>query len=251
VTAKSLLEYLPAGLIPFIDAAARGDCKLVEHKSIKGAGHSGETALGVLSDALPAICEAILRARQEGALRSDQLGIAEQAERLVRGFAKTGLVALIDEATGYQEVRDRDALERILQRYVVPEIQPHLKRFTDDYYVQIARLHNWDTANILKEEKPGVVGRYTNDFIYARLAPGILDALHGLVPRDEKGKLEHKLHQHLTPEEGIIELGKHIASIVTLMKLASTWRGFVMLANKAHPRYRSTMLLPLDDDLAA
>lgn len=47
------------------------------------------------------ICDAFLQARKEINLSTRQKIIAEQCEILVRSFAKVGLIALIDEATGY------------------------------------------------------------------------------------------------------------------------------------------------------
>jgi hypothetical protein len=37
--------------------------------------------------------------------------IAKQCELLVRAFARVGIVALVDEVTGYQEIRDRETLQ--------------------------------------------------------------------------------------------------------------------------------------------
>jgi hypothetical protein len=38
--------------------------------------------------------------------------IADQCEALVRGFARVGIIALVDKATGYQKDRARDALAK-------------------------------------------------------------------------------------------------------------------------------------------
>ena len=35
---------------------------------------------------------------------------ALRAEMLVRALAKVGIIALVDEATGYQDIRDQDTL---------------------------------------------------------------------------------------------------------------------------------------------
>jgi hypothetical protein len=42
-------------------------------------------------------------------------------ELVHRGLARVGIVALVDEATGYQEIRDRLALQAILDKYVTDE----------------------------------------------------------------------------------------------------------------------------------
>jgi len=53
------------------------------------------------------LCETVLQARKDGKLQSQQMHIAEQCEILVRGFARVGIIALVDEATGYQDYRSR------------------------------------------------------------------------------------------------------------------------------------------------
>nr|DAP10664.1 MAG TPA: hypothetical protein [Caudoviricetes sp.] len=70
------------------------------------------------------ICEAFLEARNSIELSTRQRIIADQREILIRGFARVGITALVDEATGYQYERERDALQSILKAYINEE---HLK----------------------------------------------------------------------------------------------------------------------------
>ncbi len=70
------------------------------------------------------ICEAFLEARNSIELSTRQRIIADQCEILIRGFARVGITALVDEATGYQYERERDALQSILKAYINEE---HLK----------------------------------------------------------------------------------------------------------------------------
>ena len=76
---------------------------------------------------LPAVCNIWLRAREEGKLQKQQLAKAQKAELLLRALAETGIVALIDEATGYQRVRPQNAL----QEYLKPRICPFRKHETE------------------------------------------------------------------------------------------------------------------------
>ncbi len=78
----------------------------------------GALAYGYDATILVDICEAVLQARVEDKLQAQQEHIAKQCEILVRGFARVGIIALVDEATGYQEVRKRDALEKYLSKYI-------------------------------------------------------------------------------------------------------------------------------------
>lgn len=239
-------NLVPAGLIPFIDQRSGGADKLVIFCPQPGTGYTGETAEGYRAETLVDLCEAYLRAREAGALRVDQLRIAESAERLMRGFAKVGLIAMIDDATGYVDIRDREELERLLSKFVTPEIQPWVRRFPLEYYQGIYSLHRWE-LDPKDKDKPGVVGSFTNDLVYGRLAPGVLERLHELVPRNDKGKLEHKLHQQLTGDWGVKALEDHLKMLIVLMKSATSWDQFMRLVNRSMPRYRSTLPIPFED----
>jgi ABC-type iron transport system FetAB ATPase subunit len=75
--------------------------------------------IGWLAPVLPQICDVWLKARDAEALRGiAQATIAAKADILMRGLAHTGIIALVDEATGYKDVRDRRALQQILDSYV-------------------------------------------------------------------------------------------------------------------------------------
>jgi len=51
---------------------------------------------------LPLVCDAWLSARDAGVLKPSQLDKAQNAEILMRSLAKVGIIALVDEVTGYQ-----------------------------------------------------------------------------------------------------------------------------------------------------
>ena len=84
----------------------------------------GSVATGYEATILPDLCDAVLAAREAGALRADQMHVARQAEILLRGFARVGIIALVDEATGYQRDRAKDALAKILEAFIAKELQP-------------------------------------------------------------------------------------------------------------------------------
>jgi len=63
---------------------------------------------------------------------------------LIRGLARVGIIALVDEATGYQEVRARQELQRILEAYVQAELRPWIKTFPDEFFKEIYRLQGWE-----------------------------------------------------------------------------------------------------------
>jgi hypothetical protein len=80
---------------------------------------------GYRAEILADICDAILDARNGGRLKTEQeMRYGDHAELLVRAFARVGIAALVDEATGYQEVREKDALQRILDKFL--NLKPEL-----------------------------------------------------------------------------------------------------------------------------
>ena len=69
-----------------------------------------------------------------------QQQIAYRAEILMRELAHVGIVALVDEATGYLENRNRKSLQEILGKYLLPYQTRWAKRFPDESYRENFRL---------------------------------------------------------------------------------------------------------------
>lgn len=205
---------------------------------------SGGRASGYRAELLPKVCEIYLMAEEAGALPYNQRQVARQAAILVRGLAHTGIIALVDEATGYQEVRARDALSKILEAFIDAELQPYVKTFPADYYREMFRLRGLDfpTATV---QRPKYFGHLTNDIVYKRLAPGVLDELKSVQRRDDQGRPKDKLFQRLTTNVGYPKLREHLGSVVTLMKLSKDWTDFKVKLDQIHPRVGETYGLPL------
>ncbi len=234
--------YLSASnLKPFIDS----DLELALSEPIlyrpKG---GGGTAHGIPAESLPKICEVWLKARDADALHRQQNHIAEQADVLIRAFAHVGIIALVDEVTGYQDLRSRQALAEILDQFLVKERSKWAKRFPDDYYKEMFRLRGWSYYPV-SVRRPPLVGKITNDSVYDRLAPGVRRELDRLNPKDARGRRGARHHQWLTPDIGHPKLQEHLTQVVTLMKASENWTEFKKLLNRALPRYPD---MPLFDE---
>jgi hypothetical protein len=187
---------------------------------------TGSKAYGYDAQTLVELCEAVLAAREAGKLQRQQEGIAQRAEVLIRGLARVGIVALIDEATGYQEIRDRQSLRRILEAYISKEWLPWTERFPIEFYKELYRLHGWrlDPAG---KGKPGYVGKLTNALVYDRLPRGVADELRANNPVDPStGRRRFKHHQFLTDDIGNPHLEKHVAKVIGLMQASESWGEF-------------------------
>jgi hypothetical protein len=61
----------------------------------------GPIRVGLEATLLPKVCEVWLRARDADKLTAIQKPVAERADILMRGLAHIGIIALVDEATGF------------------------------------------------------------------------------------------------------------------------------------------------------
>lgn len=180
---------------------------------------NGGTTIGYEATILVDICDAVLEAKKKGTLFKSQYHIAERAEMLIRAFAKVGIIALVDEATGYQDVRDRNALYKILEAYISPTLLPWTKRFPDEFYKEMFRLNGWiyDPTSV---KRPGVIGTWTNMLIYERLPDGVLEELKNKTPKNKH------LHRSLTPDVGHPHLSNQLAAVTAIMRMSPNWRKF-------------------------
>lgn len=206
----------------------------------------GGVAHGINASALPEICEVWLRARDAGDLTKPQLPMAARAEIIMRGLAHIGITALVDEATGYQEVRDKQALQAILDQYLRKELAAWAKRFPDEFYNQMFRLKGWQRKDLSSpSRRPGAAGMYTVDIVYERLAPGIIQELEARNPKDAKGNRKGKHHQLLTEDVGHPALAQHVHALIALMRASSSWEQFMLMLNTAFPKKNDTLMLDL------
>lgn len=206
----------------------------------------GRTAYGYPALLLVDLCNAVLSARDAGVLQKQQRHIAQQADLLIRGLATVGVIALVDEATGYQRIREERALATILEEFIAKELQPWTRTFPFEFYEQICRLKGWPSVNAIR--RPSVIGKYTNDFVYERLAPGVLDELKRVNPKLSSGSRRHRHHQWFTPEHGHPKLREHLAAVVALMRASATWGGFRHLLNLAFTKPDTTRPLHFEDE---
>jgi len=202
---------------------------------------------GVEATVLPDICDVWITAKEKGALTKEQETTAERAYVLMKGFATVGIIALVDEATGYQEERDRQALQEILDKYLLPYKAAWAKRFPDSFYKAMFKLKKWpyDPGSV---RRPSVVGWITNDIVYARLAPGVLEELKVRTPKDEKGRRKHRFHQLFTEDIGHPKLQEHLVKTEVLMNAAPNWPTFYRLLQRALPKPGETIPMNLPEE---
>lgn len=239
----NLPAFLTArNLRPFVSKDLEVTSSQIEFRAANGV-----RAFGYADALLPEVCDVFIKAERADVLAHNQKHVAEQAHLIMKGLAHTGIAGLIDEATGYQEVRDKHALQAILDAFLRKELAAWAKKFPDEFYEQIFRLRGWQWKGRGKNP-PQVVASYTKDIVYARLAPHILEELERRNPV-EKGRRRSKHHQWLTEDVGHPALAQHLHAVITLMRVSKTWAQFKHMLDVAHPKRGDTLQLPLMADL--
>ena len=163
-------------------------------------------------------------------------------------FSKVGIIALVDEATGYQYDRERDELQKILRAYISEELLPWQKRFPDVFYRELFRLNGWDFTIKDIRKRPGIIGKWTNKIIYEQLPTGVLDELKNKTPKSEGGNYIARFHQSLTTDVGEPNLEKQINKVITLFQVSDNMAQFWSNFQKMIDRQSGQLQIPFEFD---
>ena len=201
--------------------------------------------IGYRAELLPDVCDIFADAERAGKLRANQKHIAEACRILSRGLTRVGIIGLIDEATGYQKERAADALAKILEQFIAKELQPWVKTFPPRFYDNMFRLRG---LNFPKDtvKRPQYFGHLTNDVIYKRLAPGILDELRKVTPKTPSGRRRHPYTRRLTEDLGHPKLREHLEVVMAIQTLSDSYDDFIQKLDRVKPRFGETLMLPFD-----
>lgn len=195
---------------------------------------------------LPEICELMLKVRdfsRENKLElgSRQQSVIIQADIIVRALARVGIIALVDEATGYQYDREKDALQVVLKAYITDELLKWQKMFPDSFYYEIFRLNKWPYTVGGIKKRPGVIGTWTNKLIYEQLPKGVLDELKIKTPKSNEGNYTARFFQSLTPDIGHPTLTAQIYKVIGIMNISNSWVEFQNNFNRMVDRNNGQM----------
>lgn len=216
LTAKNLKDFIPNDLY-------------VTSSQIEFTMPNGQKAFGYRAELLPEVCEVYLEARDAGALVQSQLHIAKQAEILVRSLARVGIVALVDEATGYQRDRGHDALRLLLERYIAEGLQKWIHTFPDSFFAELDRLY--DNAPTTPRSRPQYYGRFINKYVYDPIEHGYVKAELDKMNITDEGKRRARFHQWLT-DEGRTILTRQIGKVEGIMEMCSDIEHFKRVARR-------------------
>jgi hypothetical protein len=227
ITAKNLKPYIPKEL--YVTSSQ------IEFRTL-----SGGKAFGYPAELLPKICGVFMDADAAGVLTKPQKHIAAQARLLMRGLAETGIIALVDEATGYQAFRPKDDLQKILAAYISPELLPWTERFPLEFFKEMFRVYGWawpyTAENYPGPQGPRYAGKLIKKIIFENLPPGVLEKLDELNPADSKWQRKSRMSQLLSSEIGHPHVEKLVAVNTTLFRISDNREDFKRHYMKAFPK---------------
>lgn len=215
-------------LTPYLGPEIEKSGKTIFYKS-----KDGRRMKGYEANLLPEACKVYAKADDENVLLLSQKNIAKVCRAMLYSLASVGIVALIDEATGYQEARALNELQTILDKYIAQELRPWTQKFPNEFFKQVYRLHGWSYPKIGKNH-PQYIGKFINKYIYDALPPGILDELKKRNPISENGNRKFRHHQFLTQDLGEENLKLQINQIISYMKISDTVKDLDLYLDKSN-----------------
>ncbi len=215
----------------------------------------GDTGHGYEADMLAEVAKSIIKASEtEGALTKAQEPLVAQARILMHAFAKVGVVALVDEATGYQQIRDPGALRLLVQQYIAAEKREWDKQFPDSFYDGLNRLYNskkltTTSKGAVIQNRPQHFAKFTRTYIYEPLENGaVLEELDRINPKiNAKGTRRDRFHQHLSLGYGIEKLKRQVLAVETIVDVSDNVSQFKRLYHKKFGHPHGAQLDLLDD----
>lgn len=230
IKVKSVRDYLPPELVP----AENGSIPALTTFDTGGNAFS-KNAIGVPVERFIDICIAYSTALQESTLNEDapklterQKEIAKRANVFIRATSKIGIIALVDEATGYQYDRPIDALQFKLKLFLGEEMRKWEKTFPDQLWVEFARLTNWKGS---LHQRPKYWGKLVNELVYGYLDKDVYTWLKENAPKPTGGS---NYHQWLNSQYGLKKLIEHLWQLVGM---ASACHSMEELRRKMAEKY--------------
>lgn len=165
------------------------------------------------------ICDSYIEASDLGQLKSNQQHLARQAEIIIRSSAKVGIIALVDEATGYQTFRAKRDLQLKFQAFIADEMQEWARMFPDEFWYELARLEGIEYS---PRSRPLRWGRYVMMFVY--------DAIDKDIGRELRKKNPNphfkKNHHQWLKEFGRDKVNNQIQKVIAIMQLCNDMDDF-------------------------
>ena len=172
---------------------------------------------GMTTEHFELICRGFVQALYEKAPLTDrQREMAIKCAVITSGLTRTGIDALIDEATGYQYERAEDALQVKLRAFIAEELRAWEKTFPDELWEEFGRLTNWSGS---LNSRPKYWGKLVIELIYDTLDHDVAKYL-----RENRPPPGVRWHQNLSEDTGVRTLVSRCYEIIGLAKSCQTMR---------------------------
>lgn len=178
----------------------------------------GGKAKGREATWLVELLKAYDEADDEGLLHPKQVPLAKNARRILRALAGVGLVALIDEATDYQRVREAENLSFTFRAILLDRYGDWDLMWTPDFVEQMCRLH--------RQPFDGTQPRFIAS-TYEKLYRLILtdEVYEELKRRNPEPSFGTNHHQWLTPEARTV-VGRQVPILTALAETCDSKEAF-------------------------
>ena len=221
----------PRNLAPFIDESLAAISQPIIFRPLVD-GYSKGIAFGLRAEALAMICRVYVDAEDTGALTATQRHVAQAARRLLVALEHVAMIALVDEATGFQALRPHNELQRILEAYVLPEHRPWVKTLPVEFTKELYRLWDWNLSETM--QGPRYASKLIRKYIYEPLPVGVLAALDERNLANSGWQRKKKHFQFLTEGMGLEHFKTQIAGVMALMRASTTKKEFERLFQRAY-----------------
>jgi hypothetical protein len=198
-----------------------------------------QVAVGYEATQLIELCDRYMQAAEDDLLKPSQMKLVAQSAIIIRACAKVGIIALIDEATGYQEARAKNSLRLKLQAFIADDLQEWALMFPEEFWLELARLEG---VHYSPRSRPLRWGKYIMAFVY--------DAVDKDVGRELRKKNPNphylKNHHQWLKEFGREKVNNQIQRVIAIMKLCTNMDDF---RSKFAHVFKKTPLQTTFDDL--
>jgi hypothetical protein len=179
----------------------------------------GALAIGSEATKLIEICDKYMEAAELNLLKASQKKLAKQAGIIMRASAKIGIIALVDEATGFQKLRAKHELQLKLQAFIADEMQDWARMFPEEFWLELARLEG---IRYSPRSRPLRWGKYVMMFVYDAIDKDI-----GRTLREKNPNPRYQMNHHQWLKQfGRERVHDQLERVVTIMKLCDNMEEF-------------------------
>ena len=198
------------------------------------------------------ICHFLQDVYLAGILPEKHNELHARATIISRAFAKSGIIAIIDEATGYNKAKDE--YRKLFKQFILEEAREWKKEFPDELIDIFYRIYG--ITKIKNRNHPMFFGKLINKYIYFPLANSngaILEKLREknpiIISKTGNKYRKERYFQFLREELGMPELRKHIWKFVGIGSVSKNKTALERNFKRVFPNRDDPVELPIDFEI--